>query len=625
MSDSYAIFRVEKLKTKSNVAGSFDHITRGRPTPNADPNRTTLNQVLVGDKQTPILEAWQNKIDALNINVRSNAVHAVEVVITASPEYFRPDNPKQAGTWDKGRLDAWLDAQKKFIAENFPHAIYAELQLDEATPHIQLIDLPITEKTGKNGEKKFSLDCRGKYGGDDRRTGLAAWQDKAAEAVKHLGLVRGLEGSKASHTRVKQFYGTIDEIRTLPALEKPPAPLPEPTLKEQIPFTADNEARKAKEAKRAKEAERVRKNNEKIKSKAVEMHKELATKASRAALAERRADEASETAKALNKELKKTKANEMRELPLNQVLIKLYGATLQPSSAEHHASKKYDVAGREVVLTEREGKQLFYLQDEARGGKGAIDLVMDLSGVDFKTAVQMLCDCFDTDAIARAVVSKEFTKIKEQVEDLKTSKIAVPMHDTQQESSVKTYLSSIRKIPSALVDALIKAKKLIADHLGNAVFPREKGGYFKRGTKGKKFFQTVGGKGCGAYVIAGTSDRVIFTESPIDALSLKAVHTQDSVIAIGGNLLAAEDMHSHAANKQVLLAFDNDKAGKAFNTSFKKYFVHAKTLKLPADCKDFNEALQKGLIEPAGPLQRSEATQPPASTQTPRKTPQNRM
>lgn len=625
MSAGYAIFRVEKLKTKGNIAGSFDHITRGRPTPNADTSRTNQNRVLIGSRDKPILEAWQEEIDRCKINVRANAVHAVEVVITASPEYFRPDNPKAAGTWNNERLEQWVEAQQKFIAENFPHAIYAELQLDESTPHIQIIDLPILEKTTKDGSPKFSLDCRGKYGGEDRRTGLANWQDKAHEAVKHLGLDRGLPGSKATHKKISTWYGTIDEVEPLPPLEKLPKPLPEPSIKEQIPFTDAYETRKQKEAKQAKEAERVRRKNAKIKSKAVEMHNELAATASQAILAERRADEATQTAKALSKDLKKAKANEMRELPLNQVLTKLYGATLQADSKEHHASKKYNAEGREVVLTEKDGKQLFYFQDEARGGKGAIDLVMGLSGVDFNTAVQMLCDCFDSDAVARAVASKQFTKIKEQVEDLKGSKIALPMHDPQQEGAVKTYLSSIRKIPTALVDALIKAKKLIADHLGNAVFPRERGGYFKRGTRGK-YHQTVGGKSCGAYVLGGKSDRVIFTESPIDALSLKAVHPQDSVIALGGNLLTAADMHTHAKDKQIVLAFDNDTQGKAFTQSFKKYFIHnVEVLKLPADCKDFNEALQKGIIEPIGALRRAEPSNPPANDQRPYKAPKNRI
>jgi hypothetical protein len=39
------------------------------------------------------------------IQVRKNAVWAVEFLKTASPEYFRPDNPGQAGDYEPQRLE----------------------------------------------------------------------------------------------------------------------------------------------------------------------------------------------------------------------------------------------------------------------------------------------------------------------------------------------------------------------------------------------------------------------------------------------------------------------------------------------------------------------------------------
>nr|WP_228705066.1 plasmid recombination protein [Klebsiella michiganensis] len=48
------------------------------------------------------------------------------------------------------------------------------------------------------------------------RTKMSNDQSSYAEAVKHLGLVRGIEGSKATHKRIKAHYNALGQQIPVP-------------------------------------------------------------------------------------------------------------------------------------------------------------------------------------------------------------------------------------------------------------------------------------------------------------------------------------------------------------------------------------------------------------------------
>lgn len=103
----YAIARIAKLK-RGNLAGSASHSARQRYTPNADP--TSHNIRFIGSDD-PL-----EKLDALVLasidehkqkrKIRPDAVYCVELLLTASPEYFRPLDPSRSGHYDEERLKA---------------------------------------------------------------------------------------------------------------------------------------------------------------------------------------------------------------------------------------------------------------------------------------------------------------------------------------------------------------------------------------------------------------------------------------------------------------------------------------------------------------------------------------
>lgn len=182
---------MQKLKSPVAVRRSMKHAFREQDTPNADPERTPDNTHL-GAQNTA--EAMQRFNDALPDKVRKNAVLAVEYLVTASPEAMQGKSRQEQNAYFKDALQ-WL--QDKHGAEN---VVYAGIHRDETTPHMYAYVVPKDER-GK-------LNCRAFYGEKDA---LSKMQTDFADKVgKQHGLERGLEGSKARHTEIRQYYARVN-------------------------------------------------------------------------------------------------------------------------------------------------------------------------------------------------------------------------------------------------------------------------------------------------------------------------------------------------------------------------------------------------------------------------------
>ena len=194
---SYAILRTEKLKTMGNIAASLSHNYRNRPTPNADPYRTVNNE---HDLKTAgqVMDGIKNRLPE---KTRKNAVLAIEYLITASPEWSGWQNKEKEQEFFKRSVE-WL--QQKHGKEN---VIATSIHRDETTPHLIAYVVPI--------DGRGKLNARSFLGG---RAALSKMQTDFHSKVKDLGLERGLEGSKAEHKTVKEFYAELQE--PLPKSEK---------------------------------------------------------------------------------------------------------------------------------------------------------------------------------------------------------------------------------------------------------------------------------------------------------------------------------------------------------------------------------------------------------------------
>ena len=199
----YAIARIAKLK-QASIGGSGMHVSRERSTPNANRAKLVDNQTLIhhADRHLPLGEVVRQKIHSVEQQrkIRTDAVYAVEILLTASPEYFRPDDPSKYGDYQADKLADWTEASVKWLKTEYGDRIVrAELHLDEATPHIHAYLVP----TDENGQ----LNCKKIFGG---RAKMFAFQDNYAAAMKPLGLERGIRDSQAEHTTVKDYYTVVN-------------------------------------------------------------------------------------------------------------------------------------------------------------------------------------------------------------------------------------------------------------------------------------------------------------------------------------------------------------------------------------------------------------------------------
>jgi hypothetical protein len=194
---AFAILRTQKLKAAVAVRRSLKHAFRAQDTPNADPTRLGENSHLGANSVDEAMKAFQNRLPE---KIRKNGVLAIEYLITGSPDGMNNKSRRDQDAYFTDAL-AWL--KERHGAENL---IYAGIHRDETTPHLYAYVVPI-DPQGK-------LNCRHFLGG---AKALSQMQTDFAERVgQRHGLQRGIEGSKARHTTVRQYYAALQQETPAP-------------------------------------------------------------------------------------------------------------------------------------------------------------------------------------------------------------------------------------------------------------------------------------------------------------------------------------------------------------------------------------------------------------------------
>lgn len=217
----YAICRVKKLKSY-DIGKVSAHNDRTMSAPHSNPEIETNTRWTKFSPGENLVSQVKLRLDEAGINKhRKDAVVAVEILMTASPEFFRPSNPEAHGECDPQRLEQWKSRTEAFLREKYGNnLVEMTLHLDEATPHIHAIVVPAVTKTKSKRRTKQQIidnESAGTYedGSLDAKKmfdkfELINLQTDYAKSVEDIGLERGMRGSSAIHQAVKDFYTMVN-------------------------------------------------------------------------------------------------------------------------------------------------------------------------------------------------------------------------------------------------------------------------------------------------------------------------------------------------------------------------------------------------------------------------------
>ena len=189
MKAQYAILRFAKYKGPE-IGHIESHNERTKEkyasNPDVDTTRSRLNFHLVMPERQYRAEA-EKQIAEAGCRTRSDSVRVVEVLVTASPEFFKGKK--------KAEIKAYFQEALDFIQQhqNPRTIISAVVHMDEKTPHMHLCFVPLTE------DKRLSAK---EIVGNKKK--LTWWQDEFWKRMvgKYPDLERGESASETGRTHI---------------------------------------------------------------------------------------------------------------------------------------------------------------------------------------------------------------------------------------------------------------------------------------------------------------------------------------------------------------------------------------------------------------------------------------
>lgn len=216
-------------------------------------------------------------------------------------------------------------------------------------------------------------------------------------------------------------------------------------------------------------------------------------------------------------------ADRLRGIPPGEI-IPLFGGV-----PHHYDKAKWNTALGMISVTGIK----FHNWNQDAGGGGAIDLVMHLGEMDFKSAVFWLRDHF-----------RQANALQSQLElTMPASGLRLPQRNRSKWSQVLQYLTEQRHLPQVIIREIHEKGMLYADRRGNAVFlhlsteNRQPTGAELRGTTDTPWRGMAPGskKALGYFSVGDSkSEIVIICESAIDAISCLTIHPQVLCISTAG-------------------------------------------------------------------------------------------
>ena len=189
-------------------------------TSHADPEKTKLNRSIGIDKCPEIAARKYLTKSGAKIDKR-NEKPFTRILLSASPEYFRPGRADMTGEYDVEPMKAWVKASIKWLRQEFgQEAVHIALHRDEATVHIHAVIVPTyLKKTKRRTTRQVSHHKHPSFAGKGSYT---ACHDRYANMVKELGIERGErlpeDAPRKKHKTKRQWIG--EQMRAISARAK---------------------------------------------------------------------------------------------------------------------------------------------------------------------------------------------------------------------------------------------------------------------------------------------------------------------------------------------------------------------------------------------------------------------
>jgi len=428
---AYIIARTKKLK-RHQIAGSASHTARERETPNADTSKENIRFIGSNDPNQRLEELVLAKISEhpQKRKIRTDGVYCVELLLSASPSYFRPECSQDAGYYRQENLDKWLEANHLWLVEEYGDLIVrAELHLDEVTPHIHAYLVPLDNEGQLRSNHHF-----------DGRVKMQKFQNSYYESMKLIGLERGIKGSRAKHVDIKDFYSIVESAK-------------------------NSEVWQDHTQLQAKASDRDR---------AASSKKEMEVTAK--ALAEK--------IEILEKEIQELKAERatwhqgklLQDLPIDEVIWHL--------GLDRNGSDPWKWSGQRREINIGNGEFSDFTINKLASGKGAMNLVLHVNECDDTEAIAWLKERFGNQAERAAIAY-----IRGKSSEIEIPKLFTPPGNKEDQwYFVHKYLTKEKRLPEALIQRIHEIGLVYADDDKNAVYvmrdwERNVKGAFLEGTR----------------------------------------------------------------------------------------------------------------------------------------------
>lgn len=200
---SMVVARMQKMKA-GNLIGIGNHNqrrTENHSNKDIDVERSKLNYNLVNRTETykTDIQKFINENKASKRAVRKDAVLVNEWIITSERPFFNQ--------LDENETRRFFEAAKEYFADNYGeiNIRYAQVHLDERTPHMHLGIVPFTEDNRLSAKTVFN------------RAALQKIQDELPKHFQECGfeIERGEEKSERKHLTVKEYKDLKEKEKDL--------------------------------------------------------------------------------------------------------------------------------------------------------------------------------------------------------------------------------------------------------------------------------------------------------------------------------------------------------------------------------------------------------------------------